>query len=129
MQKSISISFLLIILVYLVIPMLPYVDYTLDKEFIIKNICIERELVVNNCNGKCYLNKELKQANSENDSNNNKSTPNSKTEFKQLHFILLGGYTYKYNVGKTFTIKGSSSEQYTYLKTTDILYPPEFKIL
>jgi hypothetical protein len=32
------------------------------QEEIVKNLCIQREMEVNNCNGHCFLSKQLKKA-------------------------------------------------------------------
>lgn len=53
---------LLLILLYLVIifqPLIPIITYHLNYNFIVKNICVNRDNPLMHCNGKCYLHKEL----------------------------------------------------------------------
>jgi len=42
-------------------PLFPYIDYELNREYIIKTLCIERDKEVNTCQGQCHLNKEIKK--------------------------------------------------------------------
>ena len=47
---------------YLVIifqPLIPIITYHLDYNFIVKNVCINRDRPWMHCNGKCYLHKQL----------------------------------------------------------------------
>ncbi len=59
--KCSHIIFLLIIPLYLLRPSLPYIEYVLHKEYIVKNLCVEKNNPENNCHGKCYLNKQIKK--------------------------------------------------------------------
>lgn len=55
-------SNLLFILLYLVIifqPLIPIITYHLNYNFIVKNVCINRDKPWMHCNGKCYLHKQL----------------------------------------------------------------------
>jgi len=73
MQSGIVSSFLLIVLTaYLIIPVLPIIDYLLHKDYIAKNLCVNRNKPKSCCKGKCYLVKQLKKtsANTEGDSKN-----------------------------------------------------------
>jgi len=73
MKSGIVSSFLLIVLTaYLIIPVLPIIDYLLHKDYIAKNLCVNRNKPKSCCKGKCYLVKQLKKtsANTEGDSKN-----------------------------------------------------------
>jgi hypothetical protein len=73
MKSTIVSYFLLIVLTaYIVIPVLPVIDYLWNKDYIAKNLCINRDKPKSCCKGKCHLVKELKKsnANTENDSKN-----------------------------------------------------------
>lgn len=41
---------------------LPFVQYELNKQYISVNLCVNKDKKEMNCNGKCYLAKELKKA-------------------------------------------------------------------
>lgn len=73
MKTGIVSSFLILVLAaYLIIPVLPIIDYLLHKDYIAKNLCINRKKLHSCCKGKCYLVKQLKKtsANTESDSKN-----------------------------------------------------------
>lgn len=73
MKTGIVSSFLLIVLTaYLIIPVLPIIDYLIHKDYIAKNLCVNRKKLHSCCKGKCYLVKQLKKtsANTEGDSKN-----------------------------------------------------------
>lgn len=76
-NKVYSIFYLVIITFYLLRPVLPYVDYTFNKDYISKYLCAKKDLPGNCCQGKCYLNKQLQKnsepTDSDRDSNNKKS--------------------------------------------------------
>jgi hypothetical protein len=62
MKTGIVSSFLLIVLTaYLIIPVLPVIDYLIHKDYIAKNLCVNRKKLHSCCKGKCYLVKQLKK--------------------------------------------------------------------
>lgn len=61
-QKLGTLTLLLLISVKaLIIPAI-FLDYELRKDFIIANYCVNKDLPELNCDGKCYLAKQLKKA-------------------------------------------------------------------
>jgi len=42
-------------------PLFPYIDYELNREYIVSTLCIERDKEVNTCQGQCHLNKEIEK--------------------------------------------------------------------
>jgi len=63
---------MIVLTVYFIIPVLPVIDYLINKDFISKNLCINRNKPHSCCKGKCYLVKQLKKssANTEGESKN-----------------------------------------------------------
>ena len=62
MKSAIVPSFLLIVLTaYLIIPVIPVIDYLLHKDYIAKNLCVNRNKPKSCCKGKCYMVKQLKK--------------------------------------------------------------------
>jgi len=57
--KYYSILYLVVILLYLLRPLLPYIEYMINRDFIVKNLCVEKDNPENTCNGKCYLHEQL----------------------------------------------------------------------
>ena len=73
MKTGIVSSFLLLVLTaYLIIPVLPVFDYLIHKDYIAKNLCVNRNKPHSCCKGKCYLVKQLKKTstNAEGESKN-----------------------------------------------------------
>ena len=68
----ISGTLLLVLTAYLVIPVLPVIDYLIHKDYIAKNLCVNRNKPHSCCKCKCYLVKQLKKTstNTEGESKN-----------------------------------------------------------
>ena len=68
----ISGTLLLVLTAYLIIPVLPVIDYLVHKDYIEKNLCVSRNKPHSCCKGKCYLVKQLKKTstNAEGESKN-----------------------------------------------------------
>ncbi len=47
---------------FMVKPILPLLDYGINYNYIVKELCVNKEVEKNDCNGKCHLKKELAQA-------------------------------------------------------------------
>jgi len=53
---------LLVLFAYLILmPVLPYLEYMARKDFIIENLCINKNETEKQCDGLCYLEKQLKK--------------------------------------------------------------------
>ena len=61
------------------------VDYQLNKDFIAKNLCENRNKPMMHCNGKCHMMKQLKQ-----DEKKDQENPERKTENK---FEIICSFT------------------------------------
>jgi hypothetical protein len=44
---------------YLLGPVLPYVEYAINKDYIAKNLCVQKNIPNNCCQGRCYLHERL----------------------------------------------------------------------
>jgi len=72
-----------ILFFYLIRPVLPFIEYAVDKEYIAKNLCIKKNIPGNCCQGKCYLINQLKKTGeplNSNSENNKKTNPDQKVE-------------------------------------------------
>jgi hypothetical protein len=78
---------LLVLVVYLVLPVIPIVDYLINKDYIAKNLCVNRDKPKSCCKGKCHLVKQLKKT-SANTENENKDRGKS-AQYKQLDEFLV----------------------------------------
>lgn len=84
---------LVILVFYLIRPVLPYIEYAVNKEYIAKNLCINRDEPHSCCEGKCYLEKQVKKSsesnNDPNDKNSNKKVQNEEVKaFLSPHFSI-----------------------------------------
>jgi len=55
-------------------PVIPYIEYAVNMDFIIKNLCINRDKPHSCCEGKCYLEKQLKKSSDTNSDPKDKNT-------------------------------------------------------
>ena len=58
---------------------IPYIQYNLFKDYIAKNLCVNRDKKDNYCQGKCFLKKQIKAT----DENNNASENNNNKKLKK----------------------------------------------
>ena len=62
MLRLVAVGFLLLYLVSMLKPVLPYVEYTINYEYISEVLCENKELPELECNGKCHLAKQFENA-------------------------------------------------------------------
>jgi len=121
-------DFLIGIFIFLLVPNL-YVDsvvfvaFKIQQDYIVKNQCVQKDAVINTCNGHCVLEKQLKKAESRQE--NPEYPGNTKTR-TQLVYV-------KHNAGETsFVLKENDGKKasdthliiYTQEVLNDIFHPP-----
>ncbi len=47
---------------YLARPILPYIEYAVFKDYIAKNLCVNRDKPKSCCQGKCHLKKQIEKS-------------------------------------------------------------------
>ena len=62
MRAKIAIGILIVFCFAEIRPLLPYLDYFVNYQYISEVLCINKEKPMSTCNGKCYLSKQLKEA-------------------------------------------------------------------
>ncbi|WP_294303693.1 hypothetical protein [uncultured Chryseobacterium sp.] len=67
-------------------PVLPLINYAVNYEYIVKNLCENRNIAESTCKGKCYLEKELSKT--EKQSNNSQNIKLSGIDVFLPHQIL-----------------------------------------
>jgi len=83
--------YIIIIFFYLIQPVLPYIIFIAGKNYISKNLCIEKDKADNRCHGSCILNEQLEK-NSNNDESaipGNKNTEKNKKIEEHLRSIQV----------------------------------------
>ena len=58
-SKIVIFIHLLIIVSLLVRPIVPFIDYLINRDYIAQNLCVNRDVPDSCCKGKCYLKKQL----------------------------------------------------------------------
>ena len=61
MRPKIAIGILIVFCFAEIRPLLPYLDYFVNYEYISEVLCINKEKPMSTCNGKCYLSQQLKE--------------------------------------------------------------------
>ncbi len=89
LRKSFAIFFLCVYSLVLLKPLSPFVDYAINKDYIVKNLCENRKKPKLNCNGKCHLMKQLKKASAENQTDGTTSKGSSNQEENCFHVNSL----------------------------------------
>ncbi|MGO4708358.1 hypothetical protein AB4Y90_04400 [Chryseobacterium sp. 2TAF14] len=67
-------------------PVLPMLNYVINYDYIVKNLCENRNVADSNCKGKCYVGKEL--AKTEKQSNNSQNVKIAGLDVFLSHEIL-----------------------------------------
>jgi hypothetical protein len=81
--KTYSIFYLAIMAIYIIRPVMPYIEYAVNKDYIAKYLCVQKDIPDNSCHGLWYLHEQLIK-NSEpidaNSDDNRKNTDHKKIE-------------------------------------------------
>lgn len=74
-------------------PLFPFIQYSLDKAYIAKNLCIKKEVKDNCCQGKCYLKKQIEKSAESNDYDTKKQDKKQRTvEINDFVYAILRLY-------------------------------------
>lgn len=63
MKKFTSIFLVVFYMTSLVVPLLPYLEYSAYYDVIVNEYCVEKDKPESDCNGKCYLKKKISKFN------------------------------------------------------------------
>lgn len=85
--RIISWILLSFIVVYISIPAVPVIEYLINRDYIAKNLCINKDKPKSCCKGKCHLVKQLNKTNPSNE-NDKKELP-KRLQFKQLQDFII----------------------------------------
>ncbi len=104
-------------------PLVPLIEYYANYEYIAAVLCENRDKPYLECNGKCYLEKQLKKVNG--DTHDHKSTIPS-ISFKDYPISTLDNFSYKLkpfqdNTNSIRVIVQESEQEYLF----SILQPPQ----
>ena len=124
--KAYAIFQLVILVLYLLRPVMPYIEYALNKDFIAKNFCVNKEKPKSCCHGKCYLEKQVKKSSETNDDKEKNS--NKKIQNEEVNEFLNSPINLpKAIVGKSvFKIPSEEKTAPPFLHT--LFIPPQQRI-
>jgi hypothetical protein len=71
---------------------MPYIEYAVNKDFIAKYLCVNKDIPNNSCQGKCYLRIQL-QKNSENNDSDQNDSKDRLPNFKTDDHLLIESFT------------------------------------
>lgn len=107
-------------------PFWPVIDYVMHYDYIVSNLCENKENRELECNGKCYLSKQL--AKEAGDEDKNPFSKSSKTEIPQ--FVISETIpSYNFSEAPIHSSQdnfGYSPDLYFPLFCLQILQPPQF---
>ncbi|WP_298148660.1 hypothetical protein [Flavobacterium sp.] len=74
-------------ILFLLKPVFPLFTYILNYQYIVENLCVNREKPQLSCNGKCHLAKEIAKEVDSEQSSNDSSKKESKGFFETLYYL------------------------------------------
>ncbi|MFH1319424.1 MAG: hypothetical protein ABII90_02065 [Bacteroidota bacterium] len=86
MKNLFAIFLLLIYFIAFLKPIYPFIEYAVNKDYIAKVLCINKDKPQMSCEGKCHLQKQLKKATTEKNNPEQNTPPKTKTQ--EVIFIL-----------------------------------------
>ncbi len=116
---------IIITLLFLIKPILPVLDYVINYDYIVKELCENKAKPELKCNGKCHLMKEMaKAAEAEKPLNSNKKD-NSKHEIEVLFYQNISSLvTEQIYFQNTTSSSDYYSNLYFHMDGSSVFHPP-----
>ena len=116
----------IIVVIILVKPVLPVLEYVVNYEYISKVLCINKDKPKMHCNGKCHLMQELAKV-----SDAEKPISSDKKGISQIIEVLFFEEIKSFRIkpiyfGTKEKINKSYSNLYFYLNSSSVFHPPTF---
>lgn len=122
--KGLASTYLALLLVLQ--PILPFIEYAVFKQYIVDELCVEKDVENSCCKGKCFLEEKVTEANNQKPESENKST---RIQIKSSVFVLLQNT----NLENTVTVVHKTVTMYTinayHFYSDSIFHPPKEKAL
>lgn len=104
------------------------IDFKINQDFIVEVLCINKEIPMSTCNGKCYLSEKLKEAEEQEE----KQAPTNKKErFEVVYYYDKSSFDFPINTD-CFVSKLNPAcvdEFYTSCFIADIFRPPKLNLI
>ena len=105
-------------------PVLPVFEYILNYEYIKTELCVNKEIPIMGCDGKCYLIKELAKA-SESEKPISSDKKHITAETTDLFIAELHNYTFSvFNTTTKSSLNSKYTDLYTSLNSYSFFHPP-----
>ena len=117
MRKTGILFFAFLYFTALVQPYLPLINYSVNKDYIAKVLCVNKDKPRMHCNGKCHLKKQLDK---EEKRGNSTGTTKEKYEIN-VYFSLLDASPATQPQVKSFII---DPDNYSYTAVKFVFHPP-----
>ena len=122
-NQLLGIFFYLLYLLAMVKPIIPIMEYYANYDYIAMELCENRDKPYLECNGKCYLEKQIKE---NTPSNHDHNSPIPSIDLKDYPISPLGVFTYNFSSDKPFLTKVSNSSKFFYNQYySKLLKPPK----
>lgn len=117
-------SAFLFAMVFLFKPVMPVADYFINYDYIVAELCINKDNISKGCNGKCHLVNELADAAQNDDSN----IPDRKLQFTTDVLFFIEPTVSQPNpcAVKTAITYTHRADRYHYLHAGAVYHPPIF---
>jgi len=108
---------------YFIIPAIPVIDYMVNKDYIAKNLCINKNKPKSCCKGKCHMIKQLQKVN-QNQEKDSKDT-SKRVQVKEPDEFILNSPSYFYSEIIRTQYQNYNALSYNELAGSAIFVPPE----
>lgn len=122
MPKFLSIVFTTLYLVAMLKPVEPILEYCFNYNYIVEVLCVNKDKPRLNCNGKCYLMKQLQKQSSE---NSTKKSQSIQLENYPIGFIEIAEIIQPQQFNFTLKPTYFYFNNYSYLEENIPFQPPQ----
>ena len=113
---------LLVIVFYISKPLLPYIEYAVFRDYIAKNLCINKDKPKSCCHGKCHLQEQLKKSA---DTNESEDKGSKKVQNKEVKEYLVSHISIPKSFSNKIALNSHSESLKLQNVVLDIFIPPK----
>jgi len=108
-----------------IVPYMPFIEYKLNKKYIAKVLCVNKDKAQMQCNGKCHLKKQLEKANSTPGHHQQKQSQTAAPLKSDTVVIILYLLKHQYTNVIKYEKKTPHINNYEFEFTSDVFHPPK----
>ena len=111
-------------------PVFPVLEYFVNYDYIVKELCVNKAKPELHCNGKCHLAKELANASDTNDATNSSEKKVVAQQYEVVYFQEIETITFSfYNSVFTPLPQNSYTNNYYHLGIDTTFHPPTLQLV